>query len=138
MLQLKKFSEDITNISQATSNILTKRSVSFVINSLCFSHHKVQFTVKIVPELWISERQYGNFILSEREFSFSQEADMGKEIFCRKQRVFLSVTFLSPLLLWTSGPSPVLSGSLTADYYIRFSTLTQKCPSDSILRDSHL
>ena len=55
------------------------------------------------------------FILSEEEFSFSQEADMGKEIFCQKQRVFLSVTFLSPLLLWTSDPSPVLSGSLTAD-----------------------
>ena len=62
------------------------------------------------------------FILSEEEFSFSQEADMGKEIFCQKQRVFLSVTFLSPLLLWTSDPVPVLSGSLTADNYkIRFS-----------------
>ena len=127
MLQLKKFSEDITIISQATSNIGTKRSVSFIINinSLCFSHHKVQFAVKIVPELWISERQYGNFILSEQEFSFSQEADMGKEIFCQKQRVFLSVTFLYPLLLWTSDPSPALSGSLTADdCKIRFSTLT--------------
>ena len=78
---------------------------------------------KNCPELWISERQYGNFILSEQEFSFSQEADMGKEIFCQKQRVFLSVTFLSPLLLWTSDPSPALSGSLTADNYkIRFST----------------